>query len=184
MEIINIIFIAVGLAFDAFSVAIAGGANLSRFKIRYAFRVALIFGIFQAIMPVIGWSGGLIIKGFIEHLSFWIAAGILFVVGIKMIIESGKEKKSKNNICFNFQLLLIMAVATSIDALAVGFSFAFFNINLIIAVIIIGIITFCISFVGVFLGKWMGAIFKKNTEVAGGIILIIIAVKILLENCL
>lgn len=179
----SIIIIALGLAMDAFAVSIASGVSLKCFKANLAFRVALFFGGFQAIMPLIGWLAGNSFSRYIEAYAHWIAFGMLAIIGGKMIYESTviDEVESKCD-PRNLGILFVLAVATSIDALAVGLSFSMLQVSIIEPVLVIGIITFILSFAGVYLGDKFGSLFENKMEIIGGIILILIGIKILLEH--
>jgi putative Mn2+ efflux pump MntP len=183
-SIITIFLIAVGLAMDAFAVSIGNGIILKEVKIKDALKTGAFFGGFQALMPVIGWLCGMAFSQYITTIDHWIAFGLLVFIGGNMIKESfssedeGQDKKDPNNL----KVLLVMAIATSIDALAVGVSFAMVGTHITIPAIMIGVITFIISFIGVFIGKRVGEVFEKKAELFGGIILIGIGIKILLEH--
>ena len=183
MDIIIIIFIAFGLAMDAFAVSITSGITIKHLKINNALKIALFFGSFQAFMPLIGWLAGLSLRDFISGVDHWIAFGLLSFVGCKMIYESIKlesgEKKIKP---LNAYILVMLSIATSIDALAVGVSFAFLKISIATPVIVIGAVTFLLSFLGVFIGNRFGHFFEKKIEVVGGLVLIGIGIKILIEH--
>lgn len=183
MNSFTILLIAVGLAMDAFAVSIASGLTMTRFRIRYVFRIALAFGLFQAIMPIIGFLAGLSIRDFLASIDHWVAFGMLSFIGCKMIYES--ISMDSNNKQFNPQdllLILSLAVATSIDALAVGISLSFLKISIIRPALIIGIVTFAFSFTGVYIGKRIGHLFEKKIEIIGGLILIGIGIRILIEH--
>jgi len=183
MDYFTICGIAVGLSMDAFAVSITSGFVTKNLKVRQAFRMAIFFGSFQAIMPIIGWMSGLFIRNLIASYDHWIAFALLSFIGLKMIYESLNPEKDEHKACpMEFQRLIILSIATSIDALAVGFSLSFLNLQIIIPAIIIGIITFSISFLGVFLGKQFGHIFENRLEQIGGLILIGIGIKILFEH--
>ena len=185
MTLITIIIIAVGLAMDAFAVSIVSGAVYKRLNITHAFRMAAFFGAFQAFMPLIGYLAAASVKDYIAHYDHWIAFGLLSIVGVKMIIESFKIKAEKQNFDpSNLIILLILSVATSIDALAIGVTLSFITQAIVKAVIIIGIITFILSYLGVFIGKKFEHFFETKIEALGGIILIAIGVKILLQHIL
>lgn len=184
MDWISIVIIAVGLAMDAFAVSITSGFTLQRCRVRHALFIALAFGGFQAIMPVIGWAGGMALRGFLQALDHWIAFGLLLFIGGKMIWESRQLPEHSTCNPLNPRTLLLLAVATSIDALAVGVTFAFLNITLIGAVLVIGAVTFVLSFAGVYIGTRFGHLFEKKMELAGGLVLIGIGVKILMEHLL
>ncbi|OGH41923.1 MAG: hypothetical protein A3H79_03875 [Candidatus Levybacteria bacterium RIFCSPLOWO2_02_FULL_36_8b] len=183
MDIINIVLIGLGLSMDAFAVSVGNGINIKAEKFKNALKAGVFFGIFQAFMPLIGWSVGINLKSFISSFDHWVAFGLLVLIGLKMIHESSKlnRDKSKNNLS-SIKVLFMLAIVTSLDALIVGVSFAFINIPILTAAIIIGIITFTISFIGVFAGNRFGALFGKKAEIIGGLILILIGTKILLQH--
>jgi putative Mn2+ efflux pump MntP len=182
MDLISIFLLAVGLAMDAFSVSITRGLTL-KCNIKYALTIAIFFGGFQALMPVLGWYSGMQLQSLISAVAPWIAFILLAAIGIKMIHESFS---SEEEICkvFSLKELLILSIATSIDAFAVGVTFAILNISIITPIIIIGLVTFVLSFIGVYIGKNMGHLFGNKIEILGGLILIAIGLKILLENIL
>ncbi|MGC9325578.1 MAG: manganese efflux pump MntP family protein [Desulfomonilia bacterium] len=185
MDLFTIVFIAIGLAMDAFAVSITSGATMGKLGIRHAFRIALFFGGFQALMPVIGYLSGLSVRHYLEEIDHWIAFGLLLGIGCKMIYESvfldDAEKKPDPT---NLIVLIGLSVATSIDALAVGISLSLIKIEIIVPAVIIGLITFSLSLLGIYLGKQLGHLFERKIEVLGGLILIGIGVKILLEHLL
>jgi len=183
MDMLSITIIGLGLAMDAFAVSVVSGSLIKKLKIRHALKIAFYFGGFQALMPVIGWTAGLTIQDLISCIDHWIAFGLLVFVGSKMIFESFQidtNRKKKNPL--NPANLIIFSIATSIDALAVGLTFGFLNVVIWIPVIIIGVITFGLSFLGVFIGTRFGNLFKKKIEFAGGVILIGIGIKIVIEH--
>ena len=183
MSLITILFIAVGLAMDAFAVSVASGVTIQRLRIRHALRIALFFGAFQAFMPVVGWLAGLGVREFIASVDHWVAFGLLSFIGAKMIYESrrfGPTEKETDPL--NVYVLLVLSIATSIDALAVGLTLSFIASAIIVPVIIIGIVTFVLSFLGVYIGDHFGHFFERKIEVAGGIILISIGVNILIQH--
>ncbi|MBL7128152.1 MAG: manganese efflux pump [Ignavibacteria bacterium] len=183
METLNILVIAVGLAMDAFAVSVASGFTLKDLKVNKVLTIALFFGAFQAIMPVLGWLSGIGLKSFIAGIDHWVAFVLLVGIGIKMIYEALRfKKKEKHPNSFNLYILFILAVVTSIDAFAVGISFAFLKISILTPVLIIGLVTFVLSFSGAYLGKKFGHLFESKIEILGGIILIVIAFKILFED--
>ncbi len=181
MDII-IILIVVGLAMDSFSVSITRGfAKNKHLLLIEALKAGLFFGFFQAFMPIIGWFAGLSVIEFISGFDHWMAFGLLSFIGVRMIYEAiFKESKQIVN-SSGFKVLLILSIATSIDALAVGLSLSFLETSIIVPAIIIGIITFSLSFLGVFIGKKFGKYFEK-IGVLGGVILIVIAMRILIEH--
>lgn len=187
MDFISIIVIAVGLSMDAFAVSMTSGCVMKQLRIKYALRMAVFFGGFQAIMPIIGWFAGSTFKVYIENIDHWVTFVILSIIGIKMIWEAFViEKEDENTSQSNDKLIVLfgLALATSIDALAVGITFSILNANIYISALIIGCITFILSFLGVFIGCKFGAMFKKKVEILGGVVLIGIGVKILLEHLL
>lgn len=185
MSFITILMIALGLSIDCFAVAISSGIALKCFKVRYAFRVGIFFGGFQALMPVIGWLAGLSFKNYIEGFDHWIAFILLAIIGGKMIYEALLLEEAEKS-CDPRNLLLVtgLAIATSIDALAVGVSFSVLGISIVNPVLIIGIVSFIMAFSGMYIGDKFGDIFGKKVEIFGGIVLILIGLKILLEHLL
>lgn len=183
MDSITIVIIAFGLAMDAFAVSVTSGLTIKNLKINHAFTIAAFFGLFQAFMPLAGWLAGLTVRGLISEIDHWLAFGLLSFIGCKMIYESFKldPNREKAN-PMNVYVLLILSVATSIDALAVGITFAFLNISILTPIIIIGMVTFVLSLIGVFIGERFGHFFEKKIEILGGIILIGIGIKILIEH--
>ena len=184
MTFIEILLIAIGLSMDAFSVSICKGLTTKRFSWRMALVCGLWFGGFQALMPIIGYFLGTQFQELIESYDHWIAFGLLFLIGTNMIREAvwgGKDEKADNS-SLDFKTMFLLAVATSIDALAVGVSFACIQVKLWSSVLVIGITTFLFSVLGVKIGNVFGRKFEKSATIIGGIILIIIGLKILLEH--
>jgi len=185
MELITIIIIAIGLAMDAFVVSIVSGGAYKQLHVRHALRMAIFFGVFQAFMPLIGSLAGLSLKQCIQDFDHWVAFALLAAVGGKMIYESFKIKPVEENPDpSNIFVLLVLSVATSIDALAIGFTLSLITSSIIVAVTIIGLITFVLSYAGVLIGKKFGHFFENKIEAFGGIVLIGIGVKILCEHLL
>ena len=182
MSLIEIILIGIGLAMDAFAVSICKGLAMKKMSWKNAIIIAGYFGIFQAIMPLIGFLLGTRFAGAIEKVDHWIAFILLTVIGINMIKEALKSTEESMNDKIDVKTMLILAIATSIDALAVGITFAFLKVNILISIIIIGTITFIISLIGVKLGNVFEGKLKDKAEILGGIILIGIGLKILLEH--
>jgi len=184
MRLMTIIVIAVGLAMDAFAVSVTNGATYKKQGSNHAFKIAFAFGGFQAIMPVVGWLAGLTLREFIRDYDHWVAFILLAFIGGKMIYESFKIKRAqKQTDTLSAAMLLVLALATSIDALAVGITFSFLLAgSLAIAVIIIGLITFVFSYTGFYIGKRFGHFFETGIEALGGLILLGIGTKILLEH--
>lgn len=182
MSVYEIFFIAVGLAMDAFAVSICKGLSMKKIKWKSAVIIALYFGIFQALMPVIGYFLGSTFSALVQKVDHWIAFGLLSIIGLNMIKESRDDELEKRNDKIDVKTMLILAVATSIDALAIGVTFSFFEVNLILAISVIGIITFVLSIIGVVLGNKFGDKLQNKAELVGGIILIGMGLKILLEH--
>lgn len=182
---ITVFLTGVALSMDAFAVAICKGLKMQKLNYKQMGLIALFFGGFQAIMPFIGWMLGHSFKDYIESFDHWVAFALLAFIGGKMVYEAFK---SDDDDCGGFDIkeLLIMAIATSIDAMAAGIAFAIDGIDtladILLSIIIIGITTFSLSAIGVFIGQKFGAVYKSKAELAGGIILILIGVKILLEH--
>ena len=182
MGIIELIVLSVGLAMDAFAVAVCKGLSMSKMKWKNACIVGMYFGGFQALMPLIGYLLGISFQNQIVSIDHWIAFILLAAIGINMIKEAISKDNEKQNDSIKFKDMLILAVATSIDALAVGITFAFLKVNIWISITLIGIITFVISILGVKIGNIFGDKYEKKAEFAGGLILILLGVKILLEH--
>jgi len=184
LNIIYIFGIALALSIDAFAVSVINGVTVKNLKFRQALVIALFFGGFQAIMPIIGWSIGPFFKGYIENISHWIAFILLVIVGAKMIYESifRKEKNNQQTSKLGITTLLILSIATSIDAFAVGLSFSLVGINIFLPAIIIGFVTFFVCLIGVYIGDRASDLCEKKLGAAGGIVLILIGVKILIPG--
>jgi putative Mn2+ efflux pump MntP len=183
MDLFTIILIAIGLSFDTFAVSISSGLILKKIDFLNATKIAVTLAVFQAAMPVIGWLAGSGIKNYAENFDHWIAFGILALLGAKMIYESFKtdpEDRSFNPL--DIKVMIGMAIATSIDALIVGFSFALLNYKILISVGIIGFVTYVVAMLGMLFGKKIGARMGRRMEVLGGIMLILIGLKILIEH--
>ena len=184
MSLIELLLIAVGLSMDAFSVSICKGLTTKKFSWRMALICGLWFGGFQVLMPIIGYFLGAQFQEMIEAYDHWIAFGLLFLIGANMIREAvwGQKEESESSVALTFKTMFLLAIATSIDALAVGVTFACIQVRLWSSVIIIGITTFLFSILGVKIGHLFGSKYEKSAGVVGGIILIIIGLKILLEH--
>lgn len=182
MELFEIIFISIGLAMDAFAVSVCKGLSMKKRKIKKIITIALYFGIFQALMPTMGYFLGSAFSNIVEKVDHWIAFILLALIGINMIREALSNEEEGINGKTDFKTMLILAIATSIDAFTIGITFAFFKVNLLLAVSMIGIITFTLSFIGVLIGKKFGNRFGNKAEIFGGIILILMGLKILLEH--
>lgn len=186
MSVITIILISFGLAMDAFAVSVTNGMCYKKFRKSDMFLTVITFGTFQAFMPVMGFIFGNTFLDTIQFLDHWIALFFLGAIGINMILEAIKSSKNVEYVCknmtFTYKLLVVQGVATSIDALAVGISFAVTKTNILFAAASIGIITFlCCSF-GIFLGKRFDSLLKEKAEIFGGCILLFIGVKIFIEH--
>lgn len=182
MEMVSILLIGVGLAMDAFAVAICKGLSMKKLEWKKAFIIALYFGIFQAGMPVIGYFLGTSFESLVTKIDHWIAFLLLGIIGINMIKEAFECDCENVNDKVDFKTMIILAIATSIDALAIGITFAFLRTNITLAAIVIGIVTFALSLIGVKIGNKFGNKYQKKAEIFGGIILILIGTKILLEH--
>ncbi len=183
MSLWELFVIAVGLSADAFAVSVCKGLSVQKIKQNNIFTTGLYFGGFQAFMPLIGFWLGSSFSSLIANFDHWIAFILLGVIGFNMIKES-RECAEKIEGLFNFKAMLPLAVATSIDALAVGITFAFLKVNIIPAVSLIGATTFILSCIGVIIGNKFGGKYKSKAELAGGIVLILMGIKILLEHTL
>jgi len=184
MNLIELLLIAVGLSMDAFSVSICKGLTTKSFSWRMALTCGIWFGFFQALMPTVGYFLGAQFQEMIEAYDHWIAFGLLFLIGANMIRETiwGEKEEGENNSSLDFKTMFLLAIATSIDALAVGVSFACIQVKLWSSVLIIGFTTFLFSVLGVKIGYMFGSKYEKLAGVFGGIILILIGLKILLEH--
>lgn len=181
MNIVEIVLIAIGLAMDAFAVSICKGLALGRLKFRHYIIIGAWFGGFQALMPLIGFFLGNTFSNYIQKYDHWVAFGLLCFIGINMIREAFGEDEACHA-GLGFFSMLVLAVATSIDALAVGVTFAFYKVDVLISVMIIGIITFIISTVGVKIGNIFGTRYQKRAEITGGAILVLLGIKLLAEG--
>ena len=202
MSIITIVLTAFALSMDAFAVSVTKGMTLKNLSKGLAIKIALFFGVFQAAMPMLGWLLGISFQEYITSIDHWIALILLSILGGKMIYEFYENRKeakeegnevasevsttleseSKNKDYLSNKELTTLAIATSIDALAIGISFAFLNVNIVSSSLIIGIITFIVCFIGVIAGKKIGGLFKDYAELVGGIILILIGINIFNEH--
>jgi len=183
VDFATVIIVALGLAMDAFAVSIASGVIIRRNRLKKALLFGCMFGGFQMLMPVLGWAAGYGFRSFIAEIDHWIAFALLFIIGSKMIYEAAKFDRIKlSGTDMTVMVLLGLSMATSIDALAVGISFAFLEVNIFMPVLVIGIITFVLSFAGILIGSSYGARFEKKIEVLGGIVLIGMGFKILLDH--
>ena len=181
MGFIELLLIAVGLSMDAFAVSVCKGLSVKKVGVKHAALAGLYFGGFQFLMPVIGYLLGFRFESVIESIDHWVAFVLLAFIGGNMIKESfGKAEELNDD--FGVKTMLLMAIATSIDALAVGITFAFLEVQILPAAGLIGVTTFLLSFVGIYIGNAFGTRYKSKAELAGGIILVMIGVKILLQH--
>lgn len=190
MGFVETFLIGVGLSMDAFAVAVCKGLGMKKINWRHTLIIALFFGGFQALMPLLGWALGTQFASYITPIDHWIAFGLLAFIGGKMLIDAFKGEGGCDEACgcgedeprLDIKELVMLAVATSIDALAVGITFAFFGVNIWLAILIIGVTTFVLSFAGVAIGNQFGSRFEKPATIAGGVVLTLIGVKILVEH--
>lgn len=185
--LMELLLMGVGLAMDAFAVSICKGLGMTKLNKKQAVVIGLYFGGFQALMPFVGWVLGSQFKQYITSVDHWIAFVLLGVIGGKMVVESVKEWNEKEEVvakdkALDHREMFVLAIATSIDALAVGITFAFLNTPIVEATVIIGATTFIISILGVVVGNFFGCKYKSKAEFAGGLILILIGLKILIEH--
>ncbi len=182
MNIIEIVLISISLAMDAFAVSICKGMTIKKISFKKVNIIGIYFGFFQMIMPILGYFFGMSFAEFVKNIDHWIAFILLGVIGINMIKEAFSKKEEIND-SLDFKTMIILAIATSIDALAVGITYAFLNVkNIFFIFIIIGIITYILSIIGVFIGNRFGNKLENKAELIGGCILIVIGIKILLEH--
>ncbi len=183
MGLAELLILAIGLSMDAFAVSVCKGLSVERVEWKHMAIAGAWFGGFQALMPLIGYLLGSTFAGYIKNIDHWVAFGLLVLIGANMIREAfGKGQEGEVNCSFGFKTMFLMAVATSIDALAIGVTFAFLHVNVPAAVTFIGITTFILSAIGVKVGSLFGAKFESKAEVAGGTILILLGIKILLDH--
>ena len=184
MGIVEILLIAIGLSMDAFAVAVCKGLSTRKLRFKHYLLVGAWFGGFQGLMPALGFLLGSTFEKYITAFDHWVAFGALALIGANMIKESFKRGECSIDADFSFRTMLAMAVATSIDALAVGVSLAFLKVNIWFAVFLIGLITAVFSATGIVVGNMFGCCFKSKAELAGGVILVVMGCKILLEHTL
>ena len=182
MSLLELFVLAVGLSMDAFAVYICKGLSVQKLEWKHALICGVYFGGFQALMPFLGWLLGSQFQGMIQNVDHWVAFALLARIGGNMIRESLSKEEEKVDASLSFLSMLLLALATSIDAMAVGITFAFLDVSIVPAVLLIGACTFCISAVGVKIGNVFGTRFKSAAELVGGIVLVLIGVKILLEH--
>ena len=187
MGFVELFLIGVGLSMDAFAVSICKGLNMKKINYKHALIIGGFFGGFQALMPFVGWALGSQFEQYIESVDHWIAFILLAFIGGKMVYEAVKggdddEEGAENEEKLDIKELFMLAIATSIDALAVGVTFAFLGVSILTSITLIGLTTFVISVGGVVIGNKFGSKYKSKAEIAGGVILVLIGLKILLEG--
>ena len=182
MGIIELLLISVGLAMDAFAVSVGKGMTLQRVRPSHALLAGVWFGGFQALMPIIGYFVGCSFASYVTSVDHWIAFGLLALIGFNMIRETLKGDDEEQDADFGFKHMLLMAIATSIDALAVGVSLSFVNANIWVSALVIGVVTLAFSASGVYLGRLFGSRLGSSAGIFGGLILIGIGIKILVEH--
>lgn len=182
MNIAELVTIAVGVSMDAFAVSVCKGLSVSRPKPSHYLSAALWFGGFQALMPLTGYFLGIGFSGFVEGIDHWIAFVLLGIIGVNMIVGAFSADMDSHGADFSFRTMLPMAVATSIDALAIGVSFACLNVGIWTAVLLTGSVTAAFSAAGIYVGNAFGSRYKSKAEIAGGAMLVAIGLKILVEH--
>ena len=183
MKLLELILIAVGLSMDAFAVSVCNGMAIEKLRLWDACKFGVFFGVFQALMPLIGYFVGSSFAGYIESFDHWIAFALLLLIGGNMIRESFSKDENRQDASLGFVRMLILAVATSIDALAVGVTYALLpDVKIVPAVSFIGCVTFALSALGVKIGNIFGTKYKKPAEIVGGAVLIGMGIKILIEH--
>ena len=184
MNFLEVFMIGIGLAMDAFAVSVCKGLSLTKINYKSFFIIALYFSIFQAIMPLIGYLIGTTFENLITNIDHWLAFFLLGIIGINMIKETTNENSENINDKLDFKTMSVLSLATSIDALTVGITFAFLKTNIIKNITAIGITTFIITFLGVIIGNKFGSKYEKKSQIFGGLILMFMGLKILLEHLL
>jgi putative Mn2+ efflux pump MntP len=184
MDMVTILLIAVSLAMDSFAVSIAHGMTIKNRRVATGLAMSFSFGFFQAFMPVLGWLAGLAFMDLIASFDHWVAFGLLAFIGGKMIYEARTDHEEEKDSKLSVPVVLLLSVATSIDALAVGLSFSLLQVSITIPVIAIGVVAFLFSFGGFNFGNKLGNFFERKVQVIGGIVLVAIGIKILLEHLL
>lgn len=182
MDILTLIFIAIGLSMDSFAVSVSNGLTIKNLKFGYAVLIAIFLSVFQGLTPVLGWLIGTKIEQLIADYDHWIAIMLLGIIGIKMIIDGIRSNGEQNIVKLSIMILLAQSVATSIDAFVIGISFAVLKIEIITPIILIGITTYLFSMIGLRIGKFLGYKTGKMATILGGIVLIGIGTKILIEH--
>ena len=181
MSFFELLVLGIGLSMDAFAVSVCKGLSVKELKWKHMLIAGLYFGGFQALMPLIGYLLGTGFIRYIEAFDHWVAFGLLLLIGGSMIRSSFRPDEEQND-DFSFKTMIVLAIATSLDALAVGITFACLSVNIFVAITVIGITTFLLSALGIKIGNIFGSKYRRKAELAGGIILILIGVKIILEH--
>ena len=182
MGFLDLFITAIGLSMDAFAVSVCKGLSVQKIKAKHCLTAGIYFGGFQALMPLIGYFLGVSFSSFVENVDHWISFALLAVIGANMIKESFSKEEDCCDCSFGIKAMIPLAIATSIDALAVGVTFAFLNVNIWLSIALIGATTFVLSGIGVYLGNKFGSKYNSKAELAGGVVLILIGTKILLEH--
>lgn len=182
MSILEVVLIAIGLAMDAFAVSICKGLSMKKMSWKKALVVGAYFGIFQGIMPVIGYFLGSTFESMVTQIDHWIVFVLLTLIGVNMLKEAFGKDCNNCNESVDFKTMIVLAIATSIDALAIGITFAFLQTNIVLSALVITIITFVICVIGVKIGNKFGDKYERKAETVGGLILILMGIKILLEH--
>ena len=182
MEIIEIFFIAIGLAMDIFAVSICKGLSMKKINWKNTIILSVSFCVFHILMLTIGYLIGGLFKDFVEQIDHWIACILLTVIGANMIKEGIIKNEDKDEEKLDLKSILVLSIATSIDALTIGVTFAFFNVNILLSNIIVGVIALLMSIIGTLIGHKFGNKLENKSEIVGGVILILIGIKILLEH--
>ena len=182
MDFLSVFLIAIGLGMDAFAVAIGTGVTIRKLSFGHVFRLSFHFGFFQFLMPILGWLAGRTVSGYIADYDHWIALGLLLLIGCKMIADSFRDVEVKRGDPTRGLTLIILSVATSIDALAVGIGLAFLNTGILYPSIVIGIVAFGMTIIGMVFARVLGRLLGRKVEIIGGVILIGIGIKILIEH--
>ncbi|MBR5310033.1 MAG: manganese efflux pump [Oscillospiraceae bacterium] len=180
MSVIELFIVGISLSMDAFAVSICKGLSVGKIKLKHMLLAGIWFGGFQALMPLLGYLLGSAFEKYIVSIDHWVAFILLGIIGFNMVKESREEEHPDSS--FAFKAMLVLAIATSIDALAVGVTFAFLNVDIILAISLIGITTFALSAAGIKIGSVFGAKYKSKAELFGGIVLIAMGIKILVEH--
>jgi len=182
-SLLSLILVAIGLSMDSFAVSLSNGMSITKLSIQKMLLIAFSLAFFQAFMPLLGWLSGIGIENYIKEIDHWIAFVLLSFIGGKMVYEGFFDKDQQNKeTTFKIRILVLQSIATSIDAFAIGISFAFLDVDIIEPIVIIGLVTFIFSIAGLILGKTIGQKLGSKAEIFGGLVLIGIGIKILIEH--